>query len=134
MNVVEVVSAAPGTGFLTPQSGDRVATLRGFVTANADVYGLAGSVIAELQVVADYMNPAGNMGWAELEQRINGIPVFQGLIRGGFTARGELARTTGALATVADATALLDRAPASARRRPFRWPRPASVGTSPNAR
>ena len=74
VNVVEVVSAAPGTGFLTPPSGDRVAALRGFVTANADAYGLAASDIAELQLVADYMNPAGNMGWAELEQTINGIP------------------------------------------------------------
>ena len=68
--------------------------------------GLAASDIGELQPVADYMNPAGNMGWAELEQKINGIPVFQGVIRGGFTAKGELARTTGALATVTDALAL----------------------------
>ena len=106
VNAVEVVSAAPGAGFLTPPSGDRAAALRGFMTANADAYGLAASDIAELQVVADYMNPAGNMGWAELEQTINGIPVFQGVIRGGFTAKGELARTTGALATVTDASAL----------------------------
>ncbi len=106
VNVVEVVSAAPGSGFLTPPSGDRVAALRGFVTAHADAYGLAASDIGELQPVADYMNPAGNMGWAELEQKINGIPVFQGVIRGGFTAKGELARTTGALATVTDASAL----------------------------
>ena len=106
VNVLEVVSAAPGTGFLTPPSGDRVTALRGFVTAHADAYGLAASDIGELQPVADYMNPAGNMGWAELEQTINGIPVFQGVIRGGFTAKGELARTTGALATVSDASAL----------------------------
>jgi hypothetical protein len=52
------------------------------------------------------MNPAGNMGWVEFEQRINGLPVFQGLIRGGFTANGELARTTGPLALGLDATAL----------------------------
>ena len=47
------------------------------------------------QLVADYANPAGNMAWVEFEQRINGLPVFHGLIRGGFTAKGELARTTG---------------------------------------
>jgi hypothetical protein len=106
VNVVEVVSAAPGAGFLTPPSGDRVATLRAFMAANAGAYGLSAAAIAQLQPVADYMNPAGNMGWAELEQTINGIPVFQGVIRGGFTAKGELARTTGALATVADASTL----------------------------
>ncbi len=70
---------------------------------HAAAYGLSSAQVAELQVVADYMNPAGNMGFAELEQRFNGIPVFQGYVRGGFTAKGELARTTGILATGIDA-------------------------------
>ena len=64
-----------------------------------------------LELVADYVNPAGNMAWVEFEQRINGLPVFRGLIRGGFTARGELARTTGVLAAGLDA-AQLGTAPA----------------------
>ena len=51
-------------------------------------------------MVADYENPAGNIAWVELEQRINGLPVFRGLIRGGFSARGELVRTTGTLGPV----------------------------------
>ncbi|MEP7117798.1 MAG: M36 family metallopeptidase, partial [Acidobacteriota bacterium] len=56
--------------------------------------------------MADYVNPAGNMAWVELEQRINGIPVFQGQIRGGFTAKGELVRTTGLLVAGSAAPAL----------------------------
>ena len=48
------------------------------------------------------MNPAGNMGWAEFEQRSTASP-YSRVIRGGFTAKGELARTTGALATVTGA-------------------------------
>ena len=102
----EVVSMEPGAGFLTPASGDRVGALRGFLSANADAYGISAAQAAELVLVADYMNPAGNMGYVEFEQQFNGIPVFQGLIRGGFTAKGELARTTGVLATGVNASAL----------------------------
>jgi subtilisin-like proprotein convertase family protein len=97
---------APGTSFLTGPSGDRTGTLRGFLAANAAAYGLTEAQVGELQVVADYLNPAGNMGYAEFEQRFNGIPVFQGYVRGGFTAKGELARTTGLLATGVEASAL----------------------------
>ena len=46
------------------------------------------------------------MAWVEFEQRINGMPVFQGLIRGGFTRKGELARTTGPLASGLNPAAL----------------------------
>ena len=42
------------------------------------------------------------MAWVEFQQRLNGLPVFQGLIRGGFTAKGELARITGPIAPILD--------------------------------
>jgi len=106
LKATEVVSAMPGTDMLTGPSDDRVAAFREFLTAHADAYGVSAGQVAELDVVADYANPAGNMSWVEFEQRFNGIPVFQGLLRGGFTAKGELARTTGVLATGIDATAL----------------------------
>jgi subtilisin-like proprotein convertase family protein len=98
LGIVEVMGAAPGSGFLTTASADRVAAMRAFMSTYPGVYGLSSDQIAGLDVVADYMNPSGSMGWVEFEQRINGLPVFQGLIRGGFTANGELARTTGLLA------------------------------------
>ncbi len=106
LGTMEIVSAAQGKGFLTPPSGDRVGSLRAFLTAHAAAYGVSAAQVAELAVSADYMNPAGNMGYAEFEQRFHGIPVFQGLFRGGFTAKGELARTTGVLATGIDGAAL----------------------------
>ena len=102
MQTPEVVGVRAGFGFLTAPSPDRAATMRAFLSANADVYGLTQAQVGELRLVADYMNPAGNMGWVEFEQVINGYPVFQGLIRGGFTSRGELARTTGPLAAGMD--------------------------------
>ena len=98
-DALEVVSARPGRGLLTGPSRNRVAMLRAFLTAHAGAFGVSAEEIATLDVVADYENPAGNMAWVELEQKINGIPVFRGSIVGGFTRKGELVRTTGQLAT-----------------------------------
>ena len=95
---LEIVGARPG-GLLTPPGADRAATMRGFLSQYADAYGLSAGQVQELKLVADYVNPAGNMAWVEFEQVINGIPVFQGLVRGGFTRNGELARLTGPLAS-----------------------------------
>ena len=72
--------------------------MRGFFAAHADAYRLTAAQVQSLELVADYTNPSGNMSWVEFEQRINGVPVFQGLVRGGFTRNGELARVTGPLA------------------------------------
>jgi len=110
---VEIVSAMPGTPFLSPPSDDRVATLRAFLTQHARAFGLSPAQVADLTVVSDSVNPAGNMAWTELEQSFNGIPVFQGLVRGGFTAKGELARTTGVLAAGIDASSLATTPPVS---------------------
>ena len=99
LGTAEIVSIKPGGAFLTPPSNDRVATLRAFLQAYAAAYGITAGAAQSLDLVADYVNPAGNMAWVELEQRFNGIPVFQGLLRGGFTAKGELVRTTGILAS-----------------------------------
>jgi len=98
LGTTEVVSVAPGGAFLTAEAPDREATLRGFLATYPGVYGLAANEVADLSVVSNYLNPGGNMGWVELEQRFNGIPVFQGRLRGGFTAKGQLAGTTGVLA------------------------------------
>lgn len=99
LGAAEIVSAMPGTPMLAPASGDRVATLRAFVRGHAPAYGISADQADQLVVVADEMNPAGNLAWVELEQRINGIPVFQGYLRGAFTPKGDLARTSGLLAT-----------------------------------
>ncbi|MCC6990712.1 MAG: hypothetical protein IT181_17020, partial [Acidobacteria bacterium] len=98
LQTTEVVSAAPGGVFLSRPAADRVAALRQFLGDYADVYGVSAADAAGLTVVSDYTNPAGNMAFVELEQRVNGIPVFQGRLRGGFTAKGALVATTGNLA------------------------------------
>ena len=103
---LEIVGARPG-GVLARAGADRARTMRGFLAQYADAYGMSAGQVQDLKLVVDYVNPAGNMAWVEFEQVINGIPVFQGLIRGGFTRSGELARLTGPLASGLDAGALL---------------------------
>ncbi|HEX5000391.1 MAG TPA: M36 family metallopeptidase [Terriglobia bacterium] len=93
----EVLSVPPGEEFFTEPSRDRVKAMRAFLSGHADLYGVAEDDVSGLALTADYENPAGNMGWVEFEQRINGIPVFQGRIRGGFTKDGRLARVRGIL-------------------------------------
>ena len=102
LGVPEVIGVAPQSGFLSGPSSDRAATLLAFLRTFSSAYGLAPATVPDLVLVADYVNPAGNMAWVEFEQRISGLPVFQGRVRGGFTARGELARTTGLLAAGVD--------------------------------
>ena len=97
LSTPEVVSVQPGTGFLTGPTVDRANAMRAFLSTYADAFGLSQEQVGNLNLVADYQNPSGNMAWVEFEQRINGLPVFRGLIRGGFTATGALARTTGPL-------------------------------------
>lgn len=106
LGTLEVVSARPGAGFLTGPGPDRVGAMRSFLNRYSDAYGVSAAEMDGLTVVSNYVNPAGNMAWVEMEQAINGIPVWQGMVRGGFTADGALARTTGTLASVFDTSTL----------------------------
>src|SRR5262249_35341695 len=99
LGTVEVVTARRGAGFLSAATTDRAATLRAFLSTQSRAYGVSQQQVSRLELVADYVNPAGNMAWVDFDQRINGLAVFGGLIRGAFTANNELAATTGLLAS-----------------------------------
>lgn len=75
------------------------ATLRGFLNENAQMFGMTSEQATELTKVSDYANPSGNLSFVELQQEVNGIPVFQGYVRGIFASDGRLMRTTGLLAS-----------------------------------
>ncbi len=82
-----------GKAFLTPKSSaKRPAILSNFLTQNAGLIGASRKQISELKVVADYTNPDGILSFVELDQEINGIPVFRGEIKAGFTKDGEMIR------------------------------------------
>jgi hypothetical protein len=104
LKVPEIVSVEGG-GALAPAATGLMAgapapefTLKNFLKENAGLYGLTSQQVEDLVKVSDYTNPAGNLSFVEYQQQVNGIPVFQGYVRGILTADGRLARTTGLLA------------------------------------
>lgn len=88
-----------GKAFLSSPSGaKRVDALREFLRGNNELIGLRDSQVDELKVAADYTNPDGNLSFVELNQEINGIPVFRGEVKAGFTKAGEIIRVINNLA------------------------------------
>src|SRR6185369_13095879 len=88
-----------GRNFLTGASGEkRSDVLRSFVKENNSLIGISDAQAEGLTVTADYTNPDGNLSFAQLEQSINGIPVFRGEVKAGFTKSGEMIRVINNLA------------------------------------
>ncbi len=88
-----------GSSFLTERSAaKRSDILRSFVKDNGELVGVAGDEIDRLTVEADYSNPKGELSFVELSQNIDGIPVFRGVIKAGFTKNGEIVRVINNLA------------------------------------
>ncbi|HEY2848079.1 MAG TPA: M36 family metallopeptidase, partial [Pyrinomonadaceae bacterium] len=101
LRVPEVIGpdVRDGKVFLTkPTIASRSEALKSFIASNANVVGLDPSEVASLKTVADYADPNGKLAFVELEQDINGIPVFQGSVKAGFTKNGEMIRVVNTLA------------------------------------
>ena len=88
----------------TARGADRVQTLRGFLRSNQDLLGVPENQVDELVAVADYTNPAGNMSWVILEQKIDDVPVFRGEVVAGFGKDGNIARVVNSLAAGLDSS------------------------------
>jgi hypothetical protein len=85
--------------WLSPASTlKRSEILRNFVKENNSLIGVTNAQADGLKVTADYTNPAGNISYAHLEQFINGIPVFRGEVKAGFTQDGRIIRVINNLA------------------------------------
>ncbi len=96
-----------GRAVLSGATGaNRSDTLKNFLRENSALIGAGAQQIDDLKVFADYMNPAGNMGFVELNQEINGIPVFRGEVKAGFTPSGEMFRVINNIAPGLDAASL----------------------------
>ncbi len=95
IRIPEVIApeAKLGRNFLTrPSSVKHADILKAFLQQNSGLIGVRGSQAADLKVFADYTNPNGELSFVELDQEINGIPVFRGEVKAGFTRRGEMIR------------------------------------------
>ncbi len=88
-----------GRVFLTaPTAIQRPRILTEFLKQNTELVGATDEQIDALKVTADYTNPDGNLSFVVLEQEINGIPVFRGEVKAGFTKQGEMVRVINNLA------------------------------------
>jgi subtilisin-like proprotein convertase family protein len=82
-----------GRKFLTPPTSQpRESVLRGFLNDNTDLFGMSPKHVARLRKTAEYTNPNGKLSWLRMEQRWNGMKVFQGEAVAAFTSGGEMAR------------------------------------------
>lgn len=101
IRIPEVIASdiQQGKHFLSGAApGKRSDILRQFLKENNSLLGLRNDQIDELRVAADYTNPNGVLSFAELNQEINGIPVFRGEVKAGFTEKGEIIRVINNLA------------------------------------
>jgi Fungalysin metallopeptidase (M36)/FG-GAP-like repeat len=105
LRIPEVISPdfSRGTNFITqPSNKKRADILRQFINRNSELVGLNATQINQLEKVADYTNPDGNLSFVEFEQKINSIPVFRGEIKAGFTKKNEIIRIINNLAPSLD--------------------------------
>lgn len=87
-------------------SEKRSEILRNFVKENNSLVGMTDQQANDLTVTADYTNPDGNLSYAYLEQRPNGIPVFRSEVKAGFTHDGRIIRVINNLAPGLDYNSL----------------------------
>lgn len=101
----EIIAADTGTNaklLTAPNDENRADNLRRFIYENSALFGLDETQISQLETTADYTNPNGVLSFAHLAQKINGVPVFSGEIKAGFTKRGEIFRIVNNLAPALD--------------------------------
>jgi subtilisin-like proprotein convertase family protein len=101
------VTAARGMRLTPPAPNDEAEEIvRGFLLATAPLYGLSQGEVGALATAATYANPAGNLRWVTLEQRLGGIPVFRGELRAAVTPDGEIAAMVSEIVPGLDPTTL----------------------------
>ena len=109
LGIPEVIApdVRQGKAFLTSISGSkRSDVLSNFLSQNARLIGADEKQINQMKIVADYTNPDENLSFVELDQEINGIPVFRGEIKAGFSRKGEMIRVINNFAPGLDYDAL----------------------------
>src|SRR5690348_1025857 len=93
---VEIVRSTTGvmSGPAMGRSGPDI--VRGFISANSDLYGLSSKDIAALKFSGESMSGSG-MRMVRVEQIVNGLPVFQSETRFILDPQGRVLRSTGLL-------------------------------------
>lgn len=96
-----------GKAFLTESANARRSdVLKAFLKENSELVGVADAEIESLKVFSDYKNPEGELSFVELNQEFNGVPVFRGEVKAGFTKNGEIIRVINNLAPGIDESSI----------------------------
>ncbi len=101
LKIPEVIApdVKKGRAFLTRTSDIRRSDiLKNFIKDNEELVGTRARYVQNLKVAADYSNPNGKLSFVELNQEINGVPVFRGEIKAAFTRSREMIRVVNNLA------------------------------------
>jgi subtilisin-like proprotein convertase family protein len=69
--------------------------VRGFITANSDIYGLSSKDIATLKFTGESISGGSGMRMVRVEQIVNGLPIFESDTRFILDAQGRVYRSTG---------------------------------------
>src|SRR5262249_21524209 len=108
-NSAEVIEPKGNGGrkTLTPRSSlSRESILKGFMNEHPHLFGMSPQQVAGLRKGAEYTNPNGRLSWLRMEQRWNGLPVFQGEAVAAFTSGGELVQMSSGLTAGPEAQSL----------------------------
>src|SRR4030095_3071589 len=107
-NSLGVIEAkGKGSKAMTPRSSQsRESIFRGFLNENPRLFGMSPQQVAGLRKSAEYTNPTASLSWLRMEERGNGLPVFQGEAVAAFTSSGELMRITSGLTAGPEAQSL----------------------------
>ena len=81
-----------------PDGKERPDALRSFIRENKALFGVTDTQADSLKQQANYTNPDGNLSFVNLEQEINGIPVFAAEVKAGFDRNGRMIRVINGLA------------------------------------
>ncbi len=109
LKIPEVIApdVKKGRRFLArPLSADRAVSLKKFLAENAELIGAKPADIEDLKVFSNYTNPDGNLSFVELDQEVNGVRVFRGGVKAGFTRDGDIIRVINNFAPVIDESAV----------------------------
>ncbi|MGH9946696.1 MAG: M36 family metallopeptidase, partial [Pyrinomonadaceae bacterium] len=88
-----------GKAFMSSAAtGKRSDILVDFLQNNTSLIGVTDDQVAQLKISADYKNPESDLAMVELEQEFDGIPVFRGTVKAGFTKNNEIIRVINNLA------------------------------------
>ncbi|HMQ02615.1 MAG TPA: M36 family metallopeptidase [Pyrinomonadaceae bacterium] len=90
--VIGLDTTVAGGSLARPTTEKRSRAFNRFLRENKGLIGATEQDIDGLKLFADYKNPEGDLAFVELNQELNGIPVFRGTVKAAYAKDGTLFR------------------------------------------